>query len=57
MSDSNASVVSRKRAKLSDQSPTSDKKAGFHASEAVAAALKNLDHRKKPVRTWRQLEI
>jgi hypothetical protein len=53
MSDSHASAAPRKRAKLSDQSPTGHKKAQVHASEDVSfgAAQKTLDHEEKLVGT------
>lgn len=53
MSDSHASAVPRKRAKLSDQFPTGHKKAQVHASEDVSfgASQKTLDPEEKLVGT------
>ena len=53
MSDSNATAAPRKRAKLSEQSPTGHKKAGVYASEEVSsgATQKQPNHKNKPVST------
>jgi len=51
MPDSNATAAPRKRAKLSDQSPTGHKKAAVCTSEEVSfgAAQKKPNHEDKPV--------
>jgi hypothetical protein len=59
MADSNVSGASRKRAKVSDQSPICGKKTDVRAVKGVSfgAAQKKLDHQKKQVSSGKQLTI